>query len=122
MIKMKERKKIRQYKHKSVRKKISGTAEKPRMAVYRSLQNIYVQLIDDNAEKTLLSCSTLDKNISEKIKYGGNKEAAKLVGEEIAKRALAAGITSVVFDRAGLKFHGRIKELAEAARKAGLNF
>ncbi|MBP7651916.1 50S ribosomal protein L18 [Candidatus Dependentiae bacterium] len=122
MIKIKERKKIKGLKHKSIRKKIFGTSEKPRMSVYRSLKNIYVQLIDDEKEKTLLSCSTLEKNIREKLNYGGNVKAAKVIGEEVAKRALSAGISKVVFDRGGLKFHGRIKELAESARTAGLKF
>ncbi|HPN30682.1 MAG TPA: 50S ribosomal protein L18 [bacterium] len=122
MIKTIERKKIRKLKHKSIRKKIFGTGEKPRLSVYRSLKNIYVQLVDDEKEKTLLSCSTLEKDVREKIGYGGNVKAAKTIGEEIAKRALNAGITEIVFDRGGLKFHGRIKELAESARKAGLKF
>jgi len=122
MIKTTERKKVRQAKHKTIRRKISGTAEKPRLSVYRSLENIYAQLIDDDKENTICSCSTLEKVIKEQIKYGGNKNAAKIVGAELAKRALAKGITNVVFDRGGLKYHGRIKELAEAARAAGLKF
>lgn len=122
MIKLKDRKKIKQYKHKTIRKRVIGTAERPRMSVFRSLKNIYVQIIDDEKEKTLISCSTLEKAITEKAKYGGNKNSAKLVGEEVAKRATAAGINSVVFDRGGLKFHGRIKELADAARSGGLKF
>ena len=122
MIKQKERKRIKREKHKTVRKKISGTAERPRLAVSRSLKNIYAQIIDDGDGKTLLSCSTLEKEMRDKIKYGGNKNAAKAIGSELAKRAANKGITKVVFDRGGLKYHGRIKELADAARESGLNF
>ena len=106
--------------HLRVRKKVSGTPERPRLSVYRSEKNIYAQIIDDVNAVTLVSASTLDKDLN--LKVGGNKEAAKLVGELIAKKALDKGITEVVFDRGGYVYHGRVQELAEAAREAGLKF
>ena len=115
-----DRKANREKRHLRVRKKISGTPERPRLSVYRSEKNIYAQIIDDVNAVTLVSASTLDKDLN--LKVGGNKEAAKLVGELIAKRAVDKGITEVVFDRGGYLYHGRIKELAEAAREAGLKF
>ena len=105
--------------HARVRRKISGTAERPRLCVYRSNANLYVQVIDDVAGKTLVSASTLDKEV--KTKYA-NKEAAKEVGALIAKRALEKNIKDVVFDRGGYIYHGVIKELADAARNGGLKF
>ena len=111
--------KARVQRHKRVRGKISGTAECPRLDVFRSLQHIYAQLIDDVNGVTLVSASTVEKDFKD---YGGNKDAAKKIGEEIAKRALNAGIKDVVFDRGGYLYHGRIKELAEGAREGGLNF
>lgn len=102
-----------------VRKKITGTPERPRLNVYRSNKNIYAQIIDDVNGKTLVSASTLEKDFAEN---GGNKEGAKLVGKAIGERALKAGIENVVFDRAGYIYHGRVKELSEAAREAGLKF
>ena len=90
--------------------------------MYRSLNNIYAQVIDDDAQKTLVSASTLDEELKGKIKATGNKEAAKAVGELVAKRAIDAGIKEVVFDRGGYIYHGRVKELADAAREAGLEF
>lgn len=110
----------RQKRHLRVRKKISGTPERPRLAVYRSEKNIYAQIIDDVNANTLVSASSLDKDFS--LKIGSNKEAAKVVGEEIAKKALAKGIKQVVFDKGGYIYHGRIKELAESAREVGLEF
>ena len=107
------------HRHKRVRGKVSGTAEKPRMSVYRSTKNIYVQLIDDVKGVTLCSASSLDKAFEGD---GGNKEGAKKVGELIAKRALDKGIETVVFDRGGYLYHGRVKELADGAREAGLKF
>ena len=105
--------------HERVRAKISGTAERPRLCVFRSNKNIAVQVIDDVAGKTLVAASTLDKEIKTKA---SNIEAAKEVGELIAKRAVKAGIKNVVFDRGGYIYHGKIKALAEAAREAGLEF
>jgi len=105
--------------HARVRGKISGTAERPRLSVYRSLSNIYAQLIDDVNGVTLAAASTLDKELEG---YGGNKEAAAKVGEAIAKKVAEKGITDVVFDRGGYVYQGRVAALAEAAREAGLKF
>ena len=105
--------------HKRVRGKIFGTAQKPRLCVFRSLKNIQAQVIDDENGKTLASASSLDKEFNQ---YGGNNEAAKLVGQAVAKAALEKGITEVVFDRGGYIFHGRVQELADGAREAGLKF
>ena len=114
--------KQREIRHKRVRNKISGTAERPRLNVYRSLNHIYAQIIDDVAQNTLVSASTLDKEVKSKVEGTGNKAAAKAVGELVAKRAIEKGIKNVVFDRGGYIYHGRVKELAEAAREAGLEF
>ena len=119
MVKKTDRKMERRRRHIRVRRKISGTAERPRLCIYRSNSNIYVQIIDDVAGKTLVQASTLDKEI--KTKYA-NKEAAKEVGTLIAKRAADNKITEVVFDRGGYIYHGVVKELAEAAREGGLKF
>ena len=119
MITKTSRKEARQKKHLKVRNKISGTAERPRLCVYRSNQNLYVQVIDDVAGNTLASASTLDKEIKNKH---ANKEAAKEIGALIAKRALAKNIKDVVFDRGGYIYHGVVKEIAEAAREGGLVF
>ncbi len=119
MVSKTNRKMERTRRHARVRRKISGTAERPRLCVYRSNTNLYVQVIDDVARKTLVSASTLDKEV--KTKYA-NKEAAKEVGTLIAKRALEKNIKDVVFDRGGYIYHGVVKELAEAARSGGLNF
>ena len=105
--------------HKRVRAKISGTAEKPRLAVYRSNANITAQVIDDVAGVTLVSATSLEKDFG---MYGGNKEAAKKVGQLVAERALAKGIENVVFDRGGYLYHGRVQELADGAREGGLKF
>ena len=118
MVKQADKNKARLKRHKRVRAKISGTALRPRLNVFRSTNNIYAQLIDDVAGVTLASASTLDKELNG---YGGNKEAAKKVGKLIAERA-AKNITEVVFDRGGYIFHGRVKELAEGAREGGLKF
>ena len=112
----------RERRHDRVRQVVIGTAERPRLSVYRSLKNVYCQLIDDVAGKTLVSSSTLQKDIREKVRYGGNKVAAELVGQKIAEEAKKIGIQKVVFDRGGYKFHGRIKALAESARKNNLMF
>ncbi len=113
---------VRKRKHLRVRKKISGTPERPRLCVYRSLSHIYAQVIDDKSGSTLVSASTLDKEIKEKVSFGGNIESAAEVGKLVAARALAKGIDTVVFDRGGYIYHGRIAALATAAREAGLNF
>ena len=119
MIKKINRKVERERRHKRVRNKISGTAERPRLCVYRSNSNLYVQIVDDVAGNTLAQASTLDKEI--KTKHA-NKEAAKEVGTLIAKRASEKKIEEVVFDRGGYIYHGVVKELAEAAREGGLKF
>ena len=111
--------KARLHRHKRVRGKISGTAECPRLNVFRSTKNIYAQIIDDVKGVTLVAASSLDKEFNGN---GGNKEAARKVGEMIAKRAAEKGISQVVFDRGGYIFHGRVKELAEGAREGGLKF
>ena len=119
MVKKTDRKMERERRHLRVRRKISGTAERPRLCVYRSNTNLYVQIIDDVAGNTLVSASTLDKEV--KTKYA-NKEAAKELGTLIAKKAKAKKIDTVVFDRGGYIYHGVVKELAEAAREGGLKF
>ena len=119
MISKIDRKATRQRRHLRVRRKISGTPECPRLCVYRSNTNVYAQIIDDVAGNTLVSCSTLDKEI--KTKHA-NKEAAKEVGTLIAKKAIEKNIKKVVFDRGGYIYHGVVKELAEAAREAGVEF
>jgi len=101
---------------------VSGTAERPRLCIYRSLDHIYAQVIDDRAGKTLASASSADKDTKKSLKGGGNVAAAKVVGKVVADRAKAAGISKVVFDRGGYKYHGRVKALADAAREAGLQF
>ena len=120
MVSKTDRKLERNRRHARVRTKVSGTAERPRLCVFRSSNNIYAQIIDDINAVTLVSASTLDKDVD--VKVGGNKEAAKLVGELVAKRALDKGITEVVFDRGGYVYHGRVQTLAESAREAGLKF
>ena len=119
MVTRPDSKKARNKRHQRVRNKISGTAECPRLNVFRSLQHIYAQLIDDVQGVTLVSASTVEKDFEE---YGGNKSAAHKVGEMLAKRAADKGITDVVFDRGGYIYHGRVKELAEGAREGGLKF
>ena len=118
MIKKKSSNVSRLARHKRVRRKISGTAERPRLCVFRSLKNIYAQVIDDTTGNTLAAASSLDAEF--KASYGGNKDAAKVVGELIAKKALEKGITNVVFDRGGYLYHGRVAELAAGAREGGL--
>ena len=105
--------------HKRIRRKVKGSTERPRLAVYRSLNHIYAQIIDDQQGQTLVSASTTEKDLHGSS--GGNVEAARRIGKTIAERALAKGISSVVFDRGGYLYHGRIKALTEAAREAGLN-
>lgn len=122
MIKTKSRNEYRKRRHRRVRKKISGTPECPRLDVFRSSRHIYAQVIDDQAGRTLVAVSTLDPELRKSISYGGNRDAAKKVGEILAGKALDRGIKNVVFDRSGYLFHGRVKELAEAAREKGLDF
>lgn len=108
--------------HKRVRKKVSGTAECPRLCVYRSLNHIYTQIIDDVQGVTLVACSTVEKSVMEMVKDLSKKDAAKVVGQEVAKRALAKGIDTVVFDRGGYIYTGRVECVADGAREAGLKF
>lgn len=115
----KSRAEIRQGVHSRIRKKVRGTAERPRLAVYRSVNHIYAQVIDDQSGKTLATASTIEKALD--TKSGGNVEAAKTVGKAIADRAQKAGISSVVYDRGGYVYHGRVKALIDASREAGLN-
>jgi len=119
---LKEKYRRRLKRHKGIRKKVFGDKEKPRLSVYRSSKNIYCQLIDDTTGKTLASASTLIKDIKDKLPYNGNVEAAKLVGQKIAEEAAKIGITKVVFDRSGYKYHGRVKALADSARENNLVF
>ena len=116
MISKKSSNVARLRRHKRVRKNLSGTSERPRLCVYRSLKNIYAQIIDDTTGTTLVSATSLE------LENGGNKDAAKAVGMSIAKKALDANIKTVVFDRGGFIYHGKVKALADAAREAGLNF
>lgn len=109
-------------KHKRIRKKLAGTPDRPRLAVYRSLTQIYAQAIDDTHGNTLVSASTVEKEFRSSGDRGSNINAAKVVGEHIAKRLIEKGIEQVVFDRGGFMYHGRVKALAEAAREAGLKF
>ena len=108
--------------HYRVRNRVHGTAERPRLAVFRSLKNISAQIINDDEGRTLVSAGTLAKDVKKDLKTGGDMKAAELVGTSIAKAALEAGIRKVAFDRGANKYHGRVKALAEAARKAGLEF
>jgi large subunit ribosomal protein L18 len=122
MVNKPNKNEIRLRKHIRVRKKIEGTPEQPRLNVFRSLKHIYAQIIDDSTGKTLVAASTLDEALKGKLGVGGNKEAAKEVGKLIAQKAVDKGIKQVVFDRGGYIYHGRVKELAEGAREAGLDF
>ncbi|WP_017325554.1 50S ribosomal protein L18 [Synechococcus sp. PCC 7336] len=108
--------------HQRIRRKVTGTAACPRLAVYRSNQNIYAQVIDDAAQHTLVASSTLDAELRQALSPGSNQTAAAAVGKQVAERAIAAGIKQVVFDRGGKLYHGRVKALADAAREAGLEF
>ena len=119
MIRKIEKRGIRERIHKRIRRKLSGTAERPRLAVYRSVAHIYAQVIDDTAGATIVSASSVDKGSK---KGGGNVMAAKAIGKLVAERAKEKGIKSVVFDRGGYQYHGRVKALADAAREAGLEF
>lgn len=108
--------------HRRVRQTVQGTAERPRLCVFRSLTHLYAQVIDDTAGRTLAAASSVDKETRKQIKGGGNVAAAKIVGKAVAERARAKGVAEVVFDRGGYRYHGRVKALAEAAREAGLKF
>lgn len=115
------KKDMRQRRHARSRFHLSGTAQKPRLAVFRSLKHIYAQIIDDETGETLVMASSLDKDLRGSVS-GGNKTGAKQIGQKVAERAVAKGISCVVFDKGGFKYHGRVKELAEGARSAGLKF
>ena len=122
MIKKQSRVEVRVKKHMKVRNRLSGTAERPRLAVFRSNNHMYAQIIDDTVGNTLVSASTLQEDVNAGLAKTNNVEAASKVGEVIAKRALEKGIKSVVFDRGGFIYQGKVKALAEAAREAGLQF
>ncbi len=122
MIKKINKNERRKKRHGRMRKKVFGTPQRPRLNVYRSLNNMYAQIIDDESGTTLVSASTLDKDLKAQLQNRGNKEAAKLVGKAIAQKAIQKGIQQVVFDRGGYIYHGRVKELAEGAREEGLQF
>lgn len=122
MINNRSRNEMRIHRHRRLRKRLAGTPSCPRLSVFRSLKHIYAQIIDDEAGRTLTSASTLDKTLSDSLKNGADQEAAKVIGRLVAERAIAKGITAVVFDRGGHLFQGRVKALAEAAREAGLKF
>ena len=112
----------RQRIHVRMRKKISGTSERPRLCVHRSSKHIRAQVVDDESNRTIVSASTLDKEVKAQIKGGANIAAAKVVGKIVADRARAKGVEKVVFDRGGYQYHGRVQALADAAREAGLKF
>ena len=122
MVSKESRADIREDKHRRIRNRISGTASRPRLAVYRSNKNMYAQIIDDENRTTLVSANTLQKDVREGLEKTDDVEAAKAVGSAIAKRALEKGIKEVVFDRAGYIYHGKVQALADAAREAGLDF
>src|SRR5205823_3602989 len=119
MIRKEEKKEIRSRIHKRIRRKLSGTPERPRLAVFRSVQHIYAQVIDDSKGTTLVSASSVEKSSKAN---GGNVAAAKTIGKLVAERAREKGVKAVVFDRGGYPYHGRVKALADAAREAGLEF
>jgi large subunit ribosomal protein L18 len=116
------RKESTRRRHSRVRRKVSGTADRPRLAIFRSNQHIYAQAIDDTEHHTLVSASTLDPDLKEKVEAAGNCDASSQVGKLVAERLLEKGIKQVVFDRGGNLYHGRVKALADAAREAGLEF
>jgi large subunit ribosomal protein L18 len=122
VIKKRSRNEMRKIRHERLRRTLSGTADKPRLAVFRSEKHIFAQLIDDDAGHTLAAASTVEPAMKASLSSTGNAEAAKAVGKAIAERAISKGIKAVVFDRGGHMFHGRVKALAEAAREAGLEF
>jgi large subunit ribosomal protein L18 len=122
MDKAKKKRLARQRRHARIRKNMQGTAERPRLCVFRSLRHIYVQVIDDTRQHTLVSASTVDPEVSAEIAGKAKADQAAMVGEVIARRAREAGIEQVVFDRGGYRYHGRVKALADAAREGGLQF
>ena len=122
MVSKKSRTVVREQKHKKLRNRFSSTAERPRLAVFRSNNNMYAQIIDDTVGKTLVSASTLDKDVKAECEKTNNVDAAAAVGKAVAKKALEQGITTVVYDRGGFIYAGKVKALAEAAREAGLEF
>ena len=122
MVSKESRQDIRAKKHLKIRNRFNGTAERPRLAVFRSNNHMYAQIIDDEAGKTLVSASTLEKDIKAELKNTDNVDAAAYIGDVVAKRAIEKGIKTVVFDRAGYIYHGKVEALADAARKAGLEF
>ena len=122
MINKPSRAAARQKRHYRIRNHVSGTAQRPRLAVFRSNKHMYAQIIDDVAQTTLVAASTMESEIASKVEFTNTVEAAKAVGEAVAKKALDKGITEVVFDRGGFIYHGKVQALAEAAREAGLQF
>ena len=122
MVSKKSRTVVRENKHRRLRNRFSGTAERPRLAVFRSNNHMYAQIIDDTVGKTLVSASTLDKDVKAELEKTNNVEAATVVGTVVAKKALEKGITTVVYDRGGFIYEGKVTALAEAAREAGLEF
>ena len=122
MVSKKSRQVVRENKHRRMRNRFSGTPERPRLAVFRSNNHMYAQIIDDTVGKTLVSASTLDKDVKAELEKTNNVEAATVVGTVVAKKALEKGITTVVYDRGGFVYEGKVKALAEAAREAGLEF
>ena len=122
MVSKKSRQEVRVKKHKKIRNRFSGTAERPRLAVFRSNNHMYAQIIDDKAGNTLVAASTLEKEVKAELEKTNNVDAAAYLGTVIAKRALEKGITTVVYDRGGYIYHGKVAALAEAAREAGLVF
>ena len=122
MVSKKSRTLVRENQHRKLRNRFSGTAERPRLAVFRSNNHMYAQIIDDTVGKTLVSASTLDKDVKAECEKTNNVEAATVVGKVVAKKALEKGITTVVYDRGGFVYEGKVKALADAAREAGLEF
>ena len=122
MVSKKSRTVVRENKHRKLRNRFSGTTERPRLAVFRSNNHMYAQIIDDTVGKTLVSASTLDKEVKAECEKTNNVDAAAVVGTVVAKRALEKGITTVVYDRGGFVYEGKVKALADAAREAGLEF
>ena len=119
---MEKKHELRRRRHYRLRRRVNGTPERPRLAVFRSLKHIYAQVIDDTQGATLAAASTMDSNVKGSVKTGGDIEAAKTVGRLVAERAKEKGVSKVVFDRGGFTYHGRIASLADAAREAGLDF